>query len=147
MLTTEEAHARLAAIPALTIIPNEPLSRHTRFAIGGPACLYAETANEESFVAALETARASGMETAVIGGGTNLIVSDDGFPGIVLRYRATRLESDGKCVLAEAGAELQGLVDFTLDRGLKGLETLAGIPGWVGAAVYGNAGAYGHSIS
>ncbi|MBV8903099.1 MAG: UDP-N-acetylmuramate dehydrogenase [Acidobacteriia bacterium] len=147
MLTTEEAHARLAAIPALTIIPNEPLSRHTRFAIGGPACLYAETANEESFVAALETARASGMETAVIGGGTNLIVSDDGFPGIVLRYRATRLESDGNCVLAEAGAELQDLVDFTVDRGLKGLETLAGIPGWVGAAVYGNAGAYGHSIS
>jgi UDP-N-acetylmuramate dehydrogenase len=57
------------------------------------------------------------------------------------------LESQGNCVRAEAGADLQELVDFTIAQGLKGLETLAGIPGWVGAAVYGNAGAYGHSIS
>ena len=50
-------------------------------------------------------------------------------------------------MIAEAGAVLQTLVDFTIDRGLRGLQTLAGIPGWVGPAVYGNAGAYGHSIS
>src|SRR5207244_1225931 len=53
----------------------------------------------------------------------------------------------GECVTADAGAELQELVDFTTARGLQGLETLAGIPGSVGAAVYGNAGAYGHSLS
>jgi UDP-N-acetylmuramate dehydrogenase len=147
MLSTEEARARLAAIPNLTILRNEPLARHTRFAIGGPADLYAETGNPETFVAAMEAARASGIETAVIGGGTNLIVSDEGFRGIVLRYRAAKLQAYGNCVLAEAGVELQALVDFTIERGLKGLETLAGIPGWVGAAVYGNAGAYGHSIS
>jgi UDP-N-acetylmuramate dehydrogenase len=147
MLSTEETQERLAAIPNLTILRNEPLARHTRFGIGGPADLYAETGNAETFVAAIEAARATGIETAIIGGGTNLIVSDEGFRGIVLRYRAANLEAYGNCVLADAGAELQALVDFTIDQGLKGLETLAGIPGWVGAAVYGNAGAYGHSIS
>jgi UDP-N-acetylmuramate dehydrogenase len=147
MLSTEETHQHLAAIPNLTILRQEPLARHTRFGIGGPADLYAETGSPETFVAAVEAARASGLETAIIGAGTNLIVSDQGFRGIVLRYRAAKLETYGSCVLADAGAELQALVDFTIDQGLKGLETLAGIPGWVGAAVYGNAGAYGHSIS
>ena len=87
------------------------------------------------------------MPTMVIGGGTNLIVSDEGFRGIVLRYRAEALLAANGRVVAQAGAVLQDLVDFTIDRGLKGLETLSGIPGSVGAAVYGNAGAYGHSIS
>jgi UDP-N-acetylmuramate dehydrogenase len=83
----------------------------------------------------------------VIGGGTNLIVSDRGFRGIVLRYRGDCLRASGEAVVADAGAVLQDLVDFAIARGLRGLETLAGIPGSVGAAVYGNAGAYGHSIS
>ena len=147
MPTTEETQARLAAIPNLTVCAQTPLARYTRFAIGGPADLYAETASVEAFIAALTAARASGMDTVVIGDGTNLIVADTGFRGIVLRYRADRLQAFGSCVMADAGAVLQDLVDFAIARGLKGLETLAGIPGSVGAAVYGNAGAYGHSIS
>jgi UDP-N-acetylmuramate dehydrogenase len=147
MPTTEETHARLARIPNLTVSSNTPLARHTRFGIGGPADLYAETCSAEAFIAALTAARASGIPTMVMGGGTNLIVSDDGFRGIVLRYRAKSLHASNNRVMADAGAVLQDLVDFTVARGLRGLETLAGIPGSVGAAVYGNAGAYGHSIS
>ena len=147
MATTEEAQSRLAGIPNLTVSAGTLLSRNTRFGIGGPADLYAETADAEAFIAALGAARAGGTPTVVIGDGTNLIVSDAGFRGLVLRYRAGRLQVAGTCVMADAGAGLQQLVDFTVDRGLKGLETLAGIPGSVGAAVYGNAGAYGHSIS
>jgi UDP-N-acetylmuramate dehydrogenase len=147
MPTTEETHARLAEIPNLTVSSGTPLSRYTRFGIGGPADLYAETGSAEAFVAALAAARASGIETMVIGGGTNLIVSDSGFRGIVLRYRADGLMTANRRVHADAGAELQTLVDFSIAQGLKGLETLSGIPGSVGAAVYGNAGAYGHSIS
>ncbi len=147
MPSTEEARARLAAIPNLTVSVSAPLAPHTRFGIGGPADLYGETADAEAFIAALREARATGLATVVIGDGTNLIVSDEGFRGIVLRYRAERLQSAGQCVMADAGAVLQDLVDYTVARGLKGLETLAGIPGSVGAAVYGNAGAYGHSIS
>lgn len=147
MPNTEETRARLAEIPNLTVSTGTPLARYTRFGIGGPADLYAETGSVEAFIAALAAARSSGIETMVIGGGTNLIVSDGGFRGIVLRYRADRLRTANGRVSAEAGAVLQDLVDFSIAHGLRGLETLSGIPGSVGAAVYGNAGAYGHSIS
>jgi UDP-N-acetylmuramate dehydrogenase len=147
MPTTEEMRAHLAAIPNLTLSAGVPLARHTRFGVGGPADLYAETGEEEAFLQALRAAQAAGIPVMVIGGGTNLIVSDRGYRGLVLRYRGDTLRAEGNRVNAGAGAELQRLVDFTIDRGLKGLETLAGIPGWTGAAIYGNAGAYGHSIS
>jgi UDP-N-acetylmuramate dehydrogenase len=147
MPNTEETHARLAEIPNLTVSTATPLSLYTRFGIGGPADLYAETGSVEAFIAALAAARSSGIQTMVIGGGTNLIVSDRGFRGIVLRFRADRLLAANSRVMADAGAVLQDLVDFSIAHGLKGLETLSGIPGSVGAAVYGNAGAYGHSIS
>jgi UDP-N-acetylmuramate dehydrogenase len=143
----EETQLRLAEIPNLTVFTGVPLSRYTRFGIGGPADLYAETENAEAFIAAFSVARASGMEIVVIGGGTNLIVSDAGFRGIVLRYRGQRLLASNGRVQAEGGAVLQDLVDFVIARGLAGLETLAGIPGSVGAAIYGNAGAYGHSLA
>jgi UDP-N-acetylmuramate dehydrogenase len=147
MLSTEETQQRLAEIPNLTVFLDAPLSRYTRFGIGGPADIYAETESVDAFVAALALANGSGLPVMVIGGGTNLIVSDAGFRGVVLRYRASHLTANGTRVSADAGAVLQDLVDFAVDRGLQGLETLAGIPGSVGAAVYGNAGAYGHSIS
>jgi UDP-N-acetylmuramate dehydrogenase len=147
MRSTEETQERLAEIPNLTVFKDASLSRYTRFGIGGPADLYAETDSVDAFVAALASARESNLPMMVIGDGTNLIVSDAGFRGVVLRYRAARLSADQTQVSADAGAVLNSLVDFTVDRGLKGLETLAGIPGSVGAAVYGNAGAYGHSIS
>jgi len=147
MSATEETLYRLAAIPSLQVSTCVPLSRYTRFGIGGPADIYAETREVEAFIAALETARTSGLDFVVIGGGTNLIVSDEGYRGVVLRFIADRLMSSGKHVVSDAGVVLQDLVDYTIDRGLKGLETLSGIPGSVGAAVYGNAGAYGHSIS
>jgi len=147
MPDTEETLSRLAGIPHLTISTGTPLSRYTRFGIGGPADVYAETDSVESFVAALEVARSSGLNYVVIGDGTNLIVSDAGFRGIVLRFKAQRILEAGMRVMADAGASLQNLVDFTIGRGLKGIETMTGIPGSVGAAIYGNAGAYGHSIS
>jgi UDP-N-acetylmuramate dehydrogenase len=137
----------LAAIPDTLVRKDAPLSEYTRFGIGGPADIYVETANPESFVQALHIANQSGLETVVIGGGTNLIVADAGFRGIVLKLANQAIGADGSEVYVEAGAVLQHLVDFTVDRGLHGLETMTGIPGSVGAAIYGNAGAYGHSIS
>ena len=147
MPTTEETQWRLAEIPDLTVSANTPLAQYTRFGIGGPADLFAETRDEQAFIAAVAAARQSGTPVCVTGGGTNLIVSDQGFRGLVLRYSEDTLQADGPRITAGAGAVLQDLVDFANHRGLQGLETLAGIPGWVGAAVYGNAGAYGHSIS
>lgn len=146
MPITEEAQLRLAGIFNLTVSVRTPLALYTRFGIGGPADLFAETASPDAFAAAIREACAAGVPVMVIGGGTNLIVSDEGFRGLVLRYNDAGVSAEGSVVTAAAGAVLDDLVDFANASGLKGLETLAGIPGWVGAAVYGNAGAYGHSL-
>jgi UDP-N-acetylmuramate dehydrogenase len=136
----------LAAIPDLTLIPEAPLAQYTRFGIGGPASLFCDTTNAQSFVRALRTVRESRLPHVVIGGGTNLIVSDKGFSGVVLRFTGSLIEQRGTVLHVEAGAVLQDVVDRSVSSGLKGMETMTGIPGYVGAAIYGNAGAYGHSI-
>lgn len=147
MAAIDEILRTLSQITKVQVSAGTPLARYTRFGLGGPADVYAETDLVPSFVEAVEAARSSGLPCTVIGSGTNLVVSDEGFRGIVLRFTASGIAAAGNRVTAAAGAELQQVVDFTIDRGLGGLETLAGIPGSLGAAVYGNAGAYGHSIS
>lgn len=134
-------------LSARPVARNVPLAPLTRFGVGGPADFLFETSSEDEFVAVLRDVRASGQAFAVLGGGTNVIVSDAGFRGWILRFTGAKIYSHGLHVTAEAGAELAALVEYTVARGLKGLETLAGVPGWVGAAIYGNAGAYGHSVS
>jgi UDP-N-acetylmuramate dehydrogenase len=137
---------RLSAIPNVQVFVNAPLSRYTRFEIGGAARMLANVSTVGALAETLRIAEQSRTPHAIIGGGTNLIVDDEGFPGVVMRYAANNIEIDGFRVRVEAGAVLQDLVDRTIDAGLRGLETLTGIPGWVGGAIYGNAGAYGHSI-
>lgn len=143
---------RLLAIPNLNFYVNASLARHTRFEIGGPARLLADASTETALVETLRAIEESGWRHTVIGGGTNLIVDDTGFYGAVVRYTARGIEigsvaaSGGVDVHVDAGAVLQDLVDATNTHGLRGLETMTGIPGWVGGAIYGNAGAYGHSI-
>ena len=140
--------ARLAAvlnqIPGLKCSENVPLSQLTRFAIGGPARILADASTEAALFAALNAV--GDVPHALIGGGTNLVADDRGFPGVVLRYTAKSIEIDGSMVKVAAGTVLQDLVDATIAAGLEGLHTMTGIPGWVGGAIYGNAGAYGHSI-
>jgi UDP-N-acetylmuramate dehydrogenase len=147
MAAIDEILRNLSQITNVQVFAGAPLARYTRFGLGGPADIYAETDLVPSFVEALEVARSSGLPYTVMGGGTNLVVSDEGFRGIVLRFTASGIAAAGNRLAADAGAELQQVVDFAIDRGLGGLETLAGIPGSLGAAVYGNAGAYGRSIS
>jgi len=146
MTVRKDTIDRLASIPNVSVSECAPLSRHTRFGIGGPAGALVVAASEQSFAEAWRLTQSSGVAYSVIGSGTNLIVADQGFDGIVLRLAAQAIHRDGATVRAEAGAELQELVDYCIDQGLRGLETMTGIPGSVGASVYGNAGAYGHSI-
>jgi UDP-N-acetylmuramate dehydrogenase len=143
---------RLLAIPNLNFYVNASLARHTRFEIGGAARVLADASTETALIETLEAIKEAGWRHAIIGGGTNLIVDDAGFDGAIVRYIARGIEiadtpqSDCVTVRVEAGAVLQDLVDATISHGLRGLETMTGIPGWVGGAIYGNAGAYGHSI-
>jgi UDP-N-acetylmuramate dehydrogenase len=132
----------LASISGVECTENVPLSTLTRFAIGGPARIVADASTEDALI----TAASTRDQYALIGGGSNLVADDAGFPGVVLRYTARRIEIDGTIVRVAAGAVLQDLVDATVAAGLEGLHTMTGIPGWVGGAIYGNAGAYGHSI-
>jgi UDP-N-acetylmuramate dehydrogenase len=147
MNRVQETFEELCALPDTTVLCDEPLSGYTRFGIGGPADLFAEVHDPARFIDAWRIARGSGLETVVIGDGTNLIVSDAGFRGVVLKLSNNLIRREAQTVCVDSGASLQALVDFTVNEGLKGLETMTGIPGSVGAAVYGNAGAYGHSIA
>lgn len=128
------------------IFQNVPLSGYTRFGLGGPARTLVDVSMPSELADAWNTARAAGDKITVIGGGSNLVASDEGFVGTVLRYVAADLTIDGNEIRVGAGCMLQTLVDASIDAGQEGLHTMTGIPGWVGGAVYGNAGAYGHSI-
>src|SRR5277367_20861 len=137
---------RLLAIPNLHVFVNASLASHTRFEIGGPARALLDADDETALMEAWRVLDETGWRRTVIGGGSNLLVDDDGFPGAVLRYTAKNIEFDGERVRVEAGAVLQDLVDAAMAHGARGLETMTGIPGWLGGAIYGNAGAYGRSI-
>jgi UDP-N-acetylmuramate dehydrogenase len=137
---------RLLAIPNLHVFVNPSLARYTRFEIGGPARVLLDAGDENALFETWRAVEDSRWPPTVIGGGTNLIVDDEGFPGAVLRYTAGAIAIEEQTVRVEAGAVLQDLVDRTIACGLRGLETMTGIPGWTGGAIYGNAGAYGHSI-
>jgi len=141
-----DAAPALSAIPGLELRENVPLSGLTRFAIGGAARWLADASTEAALIAALDAIRQSESRWALIGGGTNLIAADSGFDGIVVRFTGSGMAFEGAEVEVAAGAVLQDLVDASIVHGRKGLETMTGIPGWVGGAIYGNAGAYGHSI-
>jgi UDP-N-acetylmuramate dehydrogenase len=146
MCLLQAACERLSVISNAQLLANAVLAPYTRFAIGGPAALLFDTDNEAALLEALRIVAGLKVTHVLIGGGTNLVVSDNGFHGVVLRYRGAAIRQDECLLRVEAGAVLQDIVDHSMDLGLQGLQTMTGIPGYLGGAVYGNAGAYGHSI-
>jgi UDP-N-acetylmuramate dehydrogenase len=146
MSELEDAVAGLQSISHLSVRRNEPIAPYTRFAIGGPAALLCESADEDAFSAALALCHELRVPTTVIGGGSNLVVADEGYRGVVLRFTGAEIEVDDNVLRAQAGGSLQAAVDRSIAAGLSGIHTMTGVPGSVGGAVYGNAGAYGHSM-
>jgi len=147
MTQTEQALQVLFEVNGLSVLPGAELRHHTRFQLGGPCRFLADASTPEAFQQAYRILAISNLEWTAIGRGTNLIVSDDGYPGAILRYSCDEMSVDGQTIHVAAGAELNALIDFANIRALAGMESMAGIPGWVGAAIYGNAGAYGQSIN
>lgn len=120
--------------------PNVPLAPLTTLGLGGPADWFIEVRSEEELLGALAAARNRGLPVTLLGGGSNVLVSDHGMRGAVIRVRgggARRV--DGGTVRAFAGMTMNGLVRWTIQRGLAGLEAWAGTPGTVGGAIHGNA--------
>lgn len=121
-----------------------PLAPYTSFRIGGPATLVVVPADRDDLKAALAFARGNGLPVFVLGGGSNTLVRDGGFRGMAIHLGAFQtLERRADCVAAGAGVRTSRLLAFCCRQGLSGLEILSGVPGTVGGAVWGNAGAWG----
>ncbi len=119
----------------------------TTFRIGGPARYFYEARTVDSLIRAVEAARKSDIPFFILGGGSNILVSDEGFDGLVVKNQISNVEIQNKMVAAGGGALLSKVVADSIEAGLTGLEWAAGIPGTVGGAIRGNAGAYGSFIS
>ena len=135
-----------AALPALEIRENEPMSEHCSFKIGGPARLMLLPSSAEEAASALAILRSSGAQVLIVGSCTNLLIPDEGYPGAVVRMSkpASSMELlDAARIRAQAGATLNALAVFAAQHELTGLEFAHGIPGSVGGGVAMNAGAYG----
>lgn len=130
------------------LLTNEPLSLHTSYKIGGPADFYAKPRDIEDVRLLLDLCHAEMIDWFVIGKGSNLLVNDSGFRGIVIDVSETfnRIDSKGTLVTVGAGVLLWDLLRYCTEFGLAGLEQLAGIPGNVGGAIRLNAGAFGEEI-
>ena len=128
--------------------PDAPLAPLTTFRVGGPADWLADVASEEELAALVTDARAADVPVSVLGGGSNVLVADAGVPGVVIRLRLVSIDQlDATTVRAGAGVTINGLVRWTVGRGLAGVEAWAGTPGTVGGAIYGNAHWGGQNIS
>ena len=128
------------------MLTQEPLRHHTTLRIGGPAAFYFAARNAHQMVEALKAARELDLPLFLLGGGSNLLVSDEGFRGLVLHNAIEGVEFDGAAVQVGCGMDFLELIYACRDRDLAGLEFAAGIPGSVGGALYGNAGCYGQDI-
>ncbi|MCX6539691.1 MAG: UDP-N-acetylmuramate dehydrogenase [Acidobacteria bacterium] len=137
-----------AAFGADRIGASVPLAPLTSFGIGGPADALFDAQTTDELVLAVTIAREDGIPVTLLGGGTNVLVADRGVGGLVIRPKATRVASVGDgLVCADAGVTINGLVRWTITRGLGGLEAWAGTPGTIGGAIHGNAHYGGHLIS
>ncbi|PYP87578.1 MAG: UDP-N-acetylenolpyruvoylglucosamine reductase [Blastocatellia bacterium AA13] len=134
-----------------SIAEHVTLAPFTTLGIGGPARYFAEATSTTDLLNGIEWARQRDLPLFVLGGGSNVVVSDEGFRGLVLRVQLrgieTRADGDRVIVEARAGEDWDSLVSFCVNKGLAGIECLSGIPGLVGATPVQNVGAYGQEIS
>ncbi|MEE0957208.1 MAG: UDP-N-acetylmuramate dehydrogenase [Ruminococcus sp.] len=147
----------MAELSGCEAYKDEPMSRHTSFKIGGNAEAYIKVNNISQLKAIIKECREAGVSFLLIGNGSNILVSDEGLQGVVVKLSGEFKNMsllDETTVYCGAGASLASLCKFALNSGLSGLEFAWGIPGSVGGALFMNAGAYGgemkqvvHSVS
>ena len=127
----------------------EPLSRHTWFRLGGDAEYYAEPTSIDELISLVKRCREEDIPVRLIGGGSNLLVRDEGVRGVVISLSHpvfSQISSDKTIVVAGGGAKLGHVISTAAREGLAGLESLVGIPGTIGGALHGNSGGHGGDI-
>lgn len=127
----------------MKILENEPLAKHTTFHLGGEARYFIEVENIEELEEALSLAKEKDLPYFILGGGSNVVANDEGYEGVVIRVMNNELRIEGKYIEVGAGVSLAKVVSECERRGLTGLRWAWGIPGTIGGAIRGNAGAYG----
>jgi UDP-N-acetylmuramate dehydrogenase len=130
-----------------TIKKNVPLAKYTTFKIGGKARYFFIAKTKKDLIKAISFAKKLKLPFVVLGGGSNVLVSDKGYKGLVIQISNFKLQITNYRIVVEAGVLLSKLVNVLAKKGLSGLEWAAGIPGaTIGGAIYGNAGAFGKSM-
>lgn len=144
-LKINELYKEMDSVVRGNVLRDEPLKNHTYFKIGGPASILAEPEDTEDLKTVLQLIKKYNIDLFVIGNGTNLLVSDEGFKGAIVKVgdKFNRIERNGYKVVAGAGVLLSSLAKYLAKESLAGFEFASGIPGFLGGAVYMNAGAYG----
>ncbi len=132
----------------MKLIKDYKLADETTLKIGGPAEFFLSVEKREELEGAVLQAQDLGLEVTILGGGSNVLVSSEGVPGLVVKLRSGEIEFlDDDLIRADAGVSLPRLSGFALKNSFEGLEWAMGVPGTVGGAVYGNAGAFGFSMA
>jgi len=131
----------------MQLTENQQLAPYTTFGIGGPAWWFAHARSEDDVAEACEWARARSVPVFVLGGGSNVLISDDGFPGLVLHVELMGLAQEGDVLCAAAGESWDDCVELATKAGWAGIECLAGIPGTAGGTPVQNVGAYGQEVA
>lgn len=125
---------------------NERLSLHTTFGIGGEADFFYVAKRIKDLIKAIQVAKEVKIPFFVLGNGSNVLVSDSGFKGLVIKNQCEKIFLGDEKITSQSGARLDDLVSLSCENSLCGMEFVAGIPGTVGGAVYGNAGAFGKTV-
>ena len=137
---------KLVFAPLMTIEENILLAPLTTFKIGGPARFFVRVKNIDELREALAFAKEKNISFFILGGGSNILVRDEGFPGLVIKIEIGGIEEKDGLLIAGAGEEWDALVLYVVKKNLWGIENLSGIPGSVGAAPVQNIGAYGAEL-
>ncbi len=131
----------------MEIKENVFLSEFTTIKIGGPADYFFIAENKNDLMEAVLYAKNNDLPFFVLGGGSNVLFPDEGYRGVVIKIQSSECRVLNFDIYVEAGVELKKIIEFALENFLTGLEWAAGIPGSVGGAIYGNAGAFGSAIA
>ena len=139
---------QLENIPHLSIIPQPEMKNFTTWKVGGKALALVEVRNGGCLDEVISSCEREGIKWKILGRGSNVLVKDEGFPGVVIKLGGEfcELKREGNCIEGGAGAPLSHLVSFAREECLGGIEFLVGVPGTVGGAVRINAGCFGKEI-